>query len=176
MRQTRQRSLIRITAALCLVFALAAAVLSQETGKIAGKVHIRSTGEPRIGAVVVVKGTQLGASTDIDGNYFILNILPGEYEISASFLGYQKVTQSGVVVNINRTTTLDFSLQEQTVDIGEEVVVVATRPDVQREKTSTSEIVRAAEVLAVPGIRDLASVLSLSSDISDSHFRGGRIG
>ena len=174
MMQTRQRSLIRITAALCLVFALSAAVLSQETGKIAGKVHIRSTGEPLIGAVVIVKGTQLGASTDIDGNYFILNILPGEYEISASFLGYQKVTQSGVVVNINRTTTLDFSLQEQTVDIGEEVVVVATRPDVQREKTSTSEIVRAAEVQELPGITDITGVLALSADVVDGHFRGGR--
>jgi outer membrane receptor protein involved in Fe transport len=81
--------------------------------------------------------------------------------------------QKGVIVNVNRTTNVDFALREVTVQ-GEEVIVTAQRPDVEREKTSTSEIVRGDDVQAVPGIQDITDVLTLSSDVSDSHFRGGR--
>jgi outer membrane receptor protein involved in Fe transport len=150
-------------------------ILAQEGGKISGHVRDKATKEPLIGANVVVKGTRLGAATNQDGEYFILNVPPGSHELSASYLGYQTTTQRGVIVNINRTTTADFSLSETAVE-ADEMVVMAQRPEVEKEKTSTSDIVRSEEVLAVPGIRDLTSVLSLSSDVSESHFRGGREG
>jgi len=58
------------------------------TGKIAGRVVDANTGEPLIGVNVVISGTSMGAATDIDGNYFIINIPPGIYEIKASLVGY----------------------------------------------------------------------------------------
>ncbi len=156
--------------------ALGLSAFAQDAGKVSGRVVDKATGEGMISANVIIKGTRLGAATDLDGYYFILNVAPGEYEVSASMLGYQTMTQQQVIVNINRTTTLDFTLQETTVDIGEEITVVAERPDVQPEKTSTSEIVRAIEVYDLPGISDLSSVLNLSADVVDGHFRGGREG
>lgn len=160
---------------LAAVVLLAAPILAQESGKISGHVRDKATKEPLIGANVVIKGTRLGSTTNPDGEYFILNVPPGSYEVSASYLGYQTTTQRGVIVSINRTTTAEFSLTETSVT-ADEVVVMAQRPEVEKEKTSTSDIVRSEEVLAVPGIRDLTSVLSLSSDVSESHFRGGREG
>ena len=148
---------------------------AQQNGKLAGTVRDRANGEPLIGANIVVKGTKLGAATDLNGEYFILNVPPGDYEVSASMLGYQTVTQQEVAFHINRTTTLEFVLQESTIQ-GQEVVIVAQRPDVQREKTSTSEIVRASEVQELPGITDMMGVLALSADVVDGHFRGGREG
>ena len=50
------------------------------------------------------------------------------------------------------------------------------RPDVERDKTSTSYIVRPEEVQALPGIRDIGDLLSLQPDVIDGHFRGGRQG
>jgi outer membrane receptor protein involved in Fe transport len=160
---------------LAAVMLLAAPILAQESGKISGRVVDKTTKDPLIGANVVVKGTRLGSTTNQDGEYFILNVPPGSYEVSASYLGYQTTTQRGVIVNNNRTTTAEFLLTEASV-AADEVVVMAQRPEVEKEKTSTSDIVRSEEVLAVPGIRDLTSVLSLSSDVSESHFRGGREG
>ena len=49
------------------------------TGKIAGRVMDYKTKEPLIGVNVVIVGTSKGAATDVDGNYFILNIPPGVY-------------------------------------------------------------------------------------------------
>ncbi|MFZ1685429.1 MAG: carboxypeptidase-like regulatory domain-containing protein, partial [Candidatus Zixiibacteriota bacterium] len=46
------------------------------TGKISGKIIDKKTGEALFGANIIVLGTTLGASADIDGNYFILNIPP----------------------------------------------------------------------------------------------------
>jgi len=149
--------------------------MAQNAGKISGRVVDARTKEPLPMANIVVRTTGFGAASNMDGDYFILNIPPGEYSVSASIVGYRSLTKTNVIVHGNRTTTVDFALSEEAVET-EGVEVVAERPDVEREKTSTSDIVRSEEVLAVPGIRDLTSVLSLSSDISDSHFRGGREG
>jgi outer membrane receptor protein involved in Fe transport len=149
---------------------------AQEGGKLAGVVRDRATNEVLPGVNVTIKGTKFGGTTNFEGAFFILNIPPGVYDVAATQIGYQTVRQQKVIVNANRTTTVDFVLQQATVDIGQEVVVTAERPDVEREKTSTSDIVRSDEVTAVPGIHDLVGVLTLSSDISDDHFRGGREG
>lgn len=146
---------------------------AQTSGKISGTAKDAATGEPVIGCNVTVAGTRLGASTDVDGSYFILNVPPGKYDILASVLGYDKVLQQDVVVNAGRTTTLNFALK-QTVLEQKEVVIEATRPDVEREKTSTSAIVRAEDVKAVAGMRTVSDVLSLAADVTDGHFRGGR--
>jgi outer membrane receptor protein involved in Fe transport len=159
----------------CILF-VSASAFGQDVGKIAGVIKEPASGQGLPGVNVIIKGTRLGGTTDINGNYFILNVPSGTYELTASIVGYQTQTQRNVVVNINRTTNINFSLPEAAVDIKQEVVITADRPDVVREKTSTSDIVRADEVQIVPGIRDLTSVLSLSADVSDGHFRGGREG
>lgn len=151
----------------------ASTLFAQNVGKVSGVIRDAETREPLIGCNVLLVGTTAGASTDIDGTFFILNIPPGEYDVHASMLGYRGVTQRGVVVNAGRTTVVDFSLSSTIIE-QTEVVVEATRPDVQREKTSTSAVVRFDEVQAIAGIRDIGDVLGLAADVVDGHFRGGR--
>lgn len=52
-------------------------------GKISGKVIDAATKEPLIGANIVVVNTNWGAATNIEGEYFILNIPPGNYDVRA---------------------------------------------------------------------------------------------
>jgi hypothetical protein len=163
-----------LSAALMLAVA-ASALLAQSTGKISGTVKDAASGEPLIGANVVILGTSLGASTDLDGNYFILNIPTGRYSIQASMIGYQRVIQRDVIVDIGRTTAADFQLKASAIE-QEAVVVEATRPDVEREKTSTSEIIRSEDVQQIAGMRDINDVIGLAADVTDGHFRGGRSG
>jgi outer membrane receptor protein involved in Fe transport len=157
-----------------LIFALT--ILSaQNSGKISGLVKDAETGEPLIGVNVVVLGTSLGNPSDIDGNYFILNVPVGKYEVQASMVGYAKVTKTDVVVNLGKTTSIDFALSPLAV-LQKEVIVEAIRPDVEREKTSTSMITRSDEVRQLPAMHNVNDVLNLSSDVQDNHFRGGRSG
>lgn len=160
---------------LLLLLLCSSLLVAQNSGKLSGRVTDAKNNEGIPGANIVIKGTKMGAITDFEGNFFILNIPPGEYDVSGSMVGYGTITQRGVIVNANRTTTSNFVLMETTVE-GKEVIVTAERPDVQREKTSTSDIRRGDEIMAIPGMRDLVSVIQLSSDVSDNHFRGGREG
>jgi outer membrane receptor protein involved in Fe transport len=148
---------------------------AQNAGKISGTVHDRASGEPLPGVTITVKGTALGASTSADGTYFVLNVPPGEYDVVASMIGYQSVVQQGVIVNLNRTTSLAFHLTETTVDLPE-VMIVAKRPDVELDKTSSSAIVRPEEIQSLPAMQNLSDVLTLTTDVVDGHFRGGREG
>lgn len=159
-----------------LMLLILASISFSQTGKIAGKILDKKTKDGIPGVNVFIKGTKQGTITDIEGNYFILNIDPKICDVTASLLGYGTVTKQGVIVNQNRTTDLDFLLEETIVALDKEVIISADRPDVEREKTSTSEIIRAEDVLISPGVIDLSNVLALSSEVVDGHFRGGRDG
>ncbi|GAB4374906.1 MAG: hypothetical protein Kow0042_19870 [Calditrichia bacterium] len=148
---------------------------AQNVGKLAGTVKEAETGEPLPGANIVIEGTGMGAATDEDGVYYILNVPPGKYEVRAIMIGYKTMRMLDVIVNAGRTTQIDFELESEVFE-AEEVVVTAERPDVERDKTSTSAIVRFEEVQTLPGVRDIGDVLNLTADIVDGHFRGGREG
>ena len=64
--------------AVCFLWGLA---FGGTTGKLAGRVTSKETGEPLIGANVMILGTTLGAATDIDGNFYVLQISPGTYSL-----------------------------------------------------------------------------------------------
>jgi len=78
------------------------------TGKIHGRVVDSETGEPLIGVNVMVLETILGAATDADGYYTILNVPPGTYSLQSSAIGYARSTVENVRVNIDLTTTINF--------------------------------------------------------------------
>jgi len=74
-----------------LLVASAGMLYAGVAGKISGRLIDKTTHEPLISANVIIKGTSLGASSDLDGNYSILNIPPGVYTVSISVVGYRKV-------------------------------------------------------------------------------------
>ena len=115
------------------------------TGKIAGAVKDKGTGEPLPGVNVIVAGTSLGAASDLQGNFFIINVPPGVYSVQASMVGYQAITVQDVRVRIDQTAQTDFSL-EQTAVSGQEVTVVAQRPPVEIDLTASKARISAQEL------------------------------
>ncbi|MHB2153702.1 TonB-dependent receptor [Calditrichota bacterium GD2] len=147
------------------------------TGKIAGRVIDAQTKEALAGANVVILNTSLGASVDLDGTYYIINIPPGVYDIEASFIGYQTVRKQKVVVTVDRTTTVNFELQPTVLET-EVVEVVAEREDIIRDLTATSQKVSGAQISQLP-VEDLGDILSLQAGVTQDpgggiHLRGGR--
>jgi iron complex outermembrane receptor protein len=95
---------------------------------ITGKVTDGSTGEPLIGANILVVGTTVGTSTDIDGNYS-LNVPEGATELEITYTGY-----TATRVAIGTSNTVDATLAAgQALD---EVVVVGYGTQRSREVTS----------------------------------------
>lgn len=162
----------RTTLWLLALVALPAAAHAQ-TGKIAGRV-VDTSGEALIGVNVQIDGTQQGNTTDLDGYYAILNVRPGTYSVRASYVGFAAQTVEGVRVQIDKTAEIDFRMAEESF-VGEEVVVTAERPLVQRDLTSSSASVSREQLQSLP-VQSFQDVVNLQAGVSEGHFRGGRIG
>ena len=93
-------------------------------GRIAGRITDATTGEALPFVNVVIMGTTLGAASDIDGYYSILNLRPGTYSVKVSAIGYQSKTVENVKISIDLTTKIDLTILEESIELGEEVVVI----------------------------------------------------
>jgi outer membrane receptor protein involved in Fe transport len=168
----RTRIIQPLCFALIMPVFVCASLEAGTTGKIAGKVTDAQSKETLIGVNILVVGTTLGASSNIDGEYFILNVPPGRYELKASGVGFAPVSVGAVNVTVDQTTRIEFQMQSRTVEIGD-VVVTATRPIVQRDLTSTVSSVGSDQLSKIP-VEDVSSVVNLQAGVVEGHFRGGR--
>ena len=150
-------------------------VIAGTTGKISGKVTDASTGEPLAGANVMIAGTIFGASTDEVGDYFIINIPPGSYEVSVAYIGYEKKVSSNTRVSIDQTTTVNFALNASVIE-GASVDVVAERAIIEQDITG-SKAVLTADFLDNMAVVDLEDALSQQTGFVDmgetQYIRGG---
>jgi hypothetical protein len=148
-------------------------------GKIAGVVKDAESGVPLPGASIMVKGTSIGTSADEDGEYFILNIPVGTYTVEAVLIGYEAVTQTQVTVLLDLTTPLDFKLISNPVELKKGVTVIASRPLIQKDLTSSTDIVIREQLDYLPNTVGVQSVISnmagtVVDDNGSLHVRGGR--
>jgi hypothetical protein len=162
-----------------LVLTTGASILfAGTTGKIAGRVTDAETGGPLPAVNIVIQGTTLGAASDLNGNYVILNVPPGVYTLVVSMIGYRQVQYANVRVSIDLTTRVDAALQATALELGE-VVVVAERPLVTRDMTSSLATTTAEQIESLP-VNNVQQVLRLNAGIVESdgrlHIRGGRPG
>lgn len=142
------------------------------TGKISGMVTDAQSKEPLVGVNIIIPGTTLGAASDIDGKYFIINVPPGVYQVKASAIGYSPLVMTDVKVFVDQTTKINVELQAQAVELGG-VTITATRPIVQKDLTSTTSTVTSEQLSKLP-LEDVAAVVNLQAGVVEGHFRGGR--
>ncbi|MBU0529923.1 TonB-dependent receptor, partial [bacterium] len=83
--------------------------------------------QPLIAVNVYLKNTFIGTATDHDGNYHIINIPPGKYEIVVDIIGYMKSKRQIVDINAGDIINLDFSLHPEALSFKENITVTATR-------------------------------------------------
>src|ERR1035437_5384923 len=162
-------------------------VYAGETGKLAGKVTEKETGQPLMGANVViisrwVEGTEeklkypLGGSSNKNGEYFIINIPPGLYNVRVTSIGYQQELITKTEINVDKTTRLDIKMIS-TVIMGQEVIVTAYSPQkIEIDLTATKQTYDIENIQGIAGVSNISDILDLQPDIIDDHFRGGRVG
>lgn len=126
-------------------------------GKISGKIIDAATKEPLVGANIVIINTDWGAASNIEGEYFILNVPPGNYDVRFSYVGYApKTVQNvrvvgGVTYELNVELSTDFTLPE---------IVVQDKKFFEEKATNTKKVIDSEEIARLPvkGVENLASL------------------
>ena len=149
------------------------------TGKIAGTVKDAKTGEALPGVNVVLEGTQLGAATNIDGYYMILNVPPSTYSIKFMSMGYTPKKVDGVRVSVGLSAKINMTLDQSVIEMGE-VVVAASRPVIEVDRTNTAAYMSTDEISELP-VTEVDQIIQLQAGVTQDangelHFRGGRSG
>ena len=165
------------TTVLLLLLGTPLVALAQGTGTLAGRVTDADTGEGLPGANVIVEGTQLGAATDLDGNYRIIGIPVGEYDVTSRFVGFEEETVADVQISSGYTTQQDFDLSSGVVL--DEIEIVYERPIIQRDAIGAPRVVTGEEIQNLP-VRGVSNVAALQGGVvsaegsEDLNIRGGR--
>ena len=135
-----------------LTFLISLPLFAGTTGKIRGVIKDKANGDPLPGVNVVITHvwrfgkavkltTPLGAATNLNGEFIILQVPPGIYSVTAKMMGYTNKVQQHVQVFIDRTTTINFTLPSIVLDLGKSVVVEAKRDVVQLDVASTENYI-----------------------------------
>lgn len=161
-----------------LFFLFHSLLIAGTTGKISGRITDSKSKEGIPSAIVKVVGTNLGAATDIDGNYVIANIPPGTYSVTISYVGYQPVRVNDVGVSVDFTYTLNVDMKETSVELNEFVVEGERNPLIRQDQTNpvvaiTSENIQSLPVTSVSEIVGLQAGVVVD-DNGGLHVRGGR--
>ncbi len=164
-----------VLAVACLLYSvfLVPSAWAQVTGKAIGTVTDQDTGQPLVGAQVVVDGTNLGNITNEDGYYFINNVPVGVERITAQYLGYQTTTREERIL-AGQTMTVDFALSSEIVQAEGIVAVIEREPLVARDNTISKSRFTAEEAQGLP-VDDLNDVIELGAGIYFDQTLGGFI-
>ena len=108
-----------------LIIGLLTTVLNfaQQKGTIIGTVLDSQTGESIVGANVLIENTSIGAATDLEGNFRIENVNPGNYNLIISYISYAKTTVQSVIVREGKVTEIKVALKPEAIQVDEVVVV-----------------------------------------------------
>ncbi len=152
-----------------------------QTGTIKGRVFNAVNNEALPFSNVYIDGTDIGATTDYDGNFIITAVKPGFYELTASSLGFAtKVTEEFQVI-AGKTKFIEIGLKEEAVQL-EEVEVTASVFQKKEDAPVSLRRIGVSEIENSPGAnRDIAKVIQNlpgvaavpSANRNDLIIRGG---
>jgi len=152
---------------------------SAQNGKIAGTIIDKKTGETLPGASVMLEGTTQGASSDFDGNFTIISVKPGTYNVVCKYVSYANKVIKDVKVGSGESVTVNFSMEEPLGDTLREVTITATLNKenvntlfvMQKNNASVSDGISAETIKKTPD-RNTSDVLKRVSgaSIQDNKF------
>ncbi len=145
------------------------------TGRIAGTIRDQETGEPVVGASVLVVGTQRGAMTDFNGRYEITGLQPGTYAVRVSNIEYNTIQMVDVPVMGGSTRQQEFAMGRKISELDKTITVVGKQDPAQiYEVANQSNIAKQPVTTVDELLKNVAGVVTPSS--GDVFIRGGRAG
>lgn len=170
---------IMVAVALLLLLALTGTGQAGSVGQIKGTINDAANGEPLIGASVIIKGTTLGALTDLDGKYVILRVEPGTYTLVVTMIGYGPVEITDVVVTADLTTEVSQKMTAASIDSKGQTV--RAKRDVISKFEVSGQLKKSAEQIRSQPLQKVDDILRGGAGVKPSangeaYIRGGRVG
>jgi outer membrane receptor protein involved in Fe transport len=154
-------------------------VYCQTTGKLKGYVTDEN-GDPLPGANVTVIGTTYGGETDTSGYFFIIGVRAGTYDLKAEFVGYRSKEAKGIKVKAGLSTSQNFKLSGEEIELEAIGVEVVTEQKVEKDVTTSMRNIDVGNIdkLAITHVEELLKTTAGVKTDSEGelHFRGGRSG
>ena len=159
-----KRVLTKFCGVILGLFLTAPAFAQLSTAQLAGKVTDTSDAVLP-GATVTMTQTETGAIrsvvTDAEGAYLVSNLSPGPYRLEVSLQGFRTYAQTGIVLQVAATPTINVSMALG--DLQETVTVEAQAPLVDVKSAGVSEVVESERIVELPlQGRDVTSLLVLA--------------
>ena len=160
-------------------FIISSSVFAQKV-KVYGTVSNVLNNEPIPFANIILEGKNIGATSDIDGNFEFQDIEPGTYNFRCSYIGFELSLKSEIRVSPNKNLRLDFQLSEN-AELIEEVLITANTFNKTEESPTSLRTINASEIYRSPGgDRDISKVIANLPGVStapsfrnDIIIRGG---
>ncbi len=168
-----------LTLTLLMLCLLAGTAMSATVGRITGVITDSQTKEPLVGVSVQIIGTTMGAMTNENGQYSILNVPTGTYTLRLTAVGFATVEISNVEVSADLATYQNETMSSQATDIGKTIQVTTERPLVVKDKTASIDVIRREEIQALP-TRGFEQVVGIQTGVVKVNsnpvirVRGGR--
>lgn len=153
---------LKIAALIVSIFTLCVLpnrIFSQTTGSIGGTVVDSKDKTPLIGAIVKIDGSQRGAETDANGEFVILNVDVGTYNLTASYVGYNPSKQTGVKVSVDQRTKISFELGSGIV-VTDTLEIIAQRKGIDVEQSGRLVTEQQIDNQGIRGIQNIAAKTS----------------
>jgi hypothetical protein len=161
-----------ITSCLLLSFFFLAA----QTATIRGHIYDKETGEPILFGYVLMENSTLGTTTDVDGFFTIPNLRPGDYNIVATYIGYDTAFSS-ITLRENQIKNINLFITQSGISLQE--VNVSARKQQARTQTQVSAVsVSPRQIKSLPstgGEADIAQYLTVLPGVISSGDQGGQI-
>lgn len=130
-----------------------------QNGRVSGKITDSNNNEPIAFANILVEGTDLGAITDLDGNFSLTNLDPGFINLRVTYIGYNTKISQDIMVSNNNAPFIEIKL-EPAQELLEEVVVTVDRFQKRDEAPIAMQSIGIKEIESNPGSnRDISRVI-----------------
>ena len=152
-------------------FSLSQSAFTQSV-KVYGTITNDLNNEPIPFANIIIEGTMIGTTSDINGNYEILELPPGAYNFKCSYIGYDTDIETEIMVSSNKNLRLNFFLRENSEILGEVKVKGNTFNKTKASPVSLRTINASEISKSAGGNRDISKVVAnLPGVATSSGFR-----
>ena len=150
--------------------------LFAQTGDVRGFVYDKDSGEPLVGANVLLQGTKMGLSTDIEGFYSLSRVPVGSYTMLVTFIGYD-TSRVAISVGAGQILNQKIYLKEQSKQLN--VVEISAEKEQAKTEVRTSTVTLTAKQInrlpSVGGEPDIAQYLQVLPGIVSTGDQGGQL-
>lgn len=130
-----------------------------QSAEIKGIITDASNNDPLPFANIVVEGTQIGTTSDLDGNFTITGLEPGFIKLVGSYLGYATTMSEDILLSNNNIPFVDLKL-EPSSQLLNEVVVTVDKFEKRQEAPISMQSIGVKEIESNPGSnRDISRVI-----------------